>query len=62
MPQSALSTTFAIHVLIGGAGIAGPTVAYFLAKAGSHVTIIEKNKSLLPHGQNVDKKLGFYTR
>jgi 2-polyprenyl-6-methoxyphenol hydroxylase-like FAD-dependent oxidoreductase len=43
-----------MHVLISGAGIAGPTVAYFLAKAGSQVTIVEKNKSLLPHGQNVD--------
>lgn len=43
-----------MRVLISGAGIAGPTVAYFLAKTGTHVTIVETNKSLLPHGQNVD--------
>jgi len=43
-----------IRVLISRAGVAGPTLAWFLARAGSHVTIVEKSKSLLPHGQNVD--------
>lgn len=43
-----------MRVLISGAGIAGPTLAYFLAKNGAHITIVEKNHSLLPHGQNVD--------
>lgn len=43
-----------MRVLISGAGIAGPTLAWFLAKAGARVTIVEKRRSLLPHGQNVD--------
>ncbi|KAI9762327.1 MAG: hypothetical protein M4579_000476 [Chaenotheca gracillima] len=43
-----------MHVLISGAGIAGPTLAFFLAKAGARITIVEKSSSLLPHGQNVD--------
>jgi 2-polyprenyl-6-methoxyphenol hydroxylase-like FAD-dependent oxidoreductase len=43
-----------MRVLISGAGIAGPTLAWFLSKTGARVTIVEKNKSLLSHGQNVD--------
>ena len=43
-----------MRVLISGAGIAGPTLAWFLVKAGAHVTIVEKSHSLLPHGQNID--------
>jgi 2-polyprenyl-6-methoxyphenol hydroxylase-like FAD-dependent oxidoreductase len=43
-----------MHVLISGAGIAGPSLAWFLANAGARVTVTEKNHSLLPHGQNVD--------
>jgi 2-polyprenyl-6-methoxyphenol hydroxylase-like FAD-dependent oxidoreductase len=43
-----------MRVLISGAGIAGPTLAWFLAKAGARITVIEKSHSLLPHGQNVD--------
>ncbi|KAI9808349.1 MAG: hypothetical protein M1827_007498 [Pycnora praestabilis] len=43
-----------MRVLISGAGIAGPTLAWFLAKAGARITIVEKSHSLLPHGQNVD--------
>jgi 2-polyprenyl-6-methoxyphenol hydroxylase-like FAD-dependent oxidoreductase len=43
-----------MRVLISGAGIAGPTLAWFLANTGARVTIVEKCKSLLPHGQNVD--------
>ena len=43
-----------MRVLISGAGIAGPTLARFLSKAGARVTIVEKSHSLLPHGQNVD--------
>jgi 2-polyprenyl-6-methoxyphenol hydroxylase-like FAD-dependent oxidoreductase len=45
---------FVMHVLISGAGIAGPTLAWFLAKTGARITILEKSKVLLPHGQNVD--------
>ena len=43
-----------MRVLISGAGIAGPTLAFFLAKTGARVTIVEKSQSLLPHGQNID--------
>ena len=43
-----------MRALISGADIAGPTLARFLAKAGTRVTIVEKSHSLLPHGQNVD--------
>ena len=45
-----------MRVLISGAGIAGPTLAWFLAKAGSRITIVEKSHSLLSHGQNIDIK------
>lgn len=34
--------------------MAGPTLAWFLARAGTRVTVVEKSKVLLPHGQNVD--------
>ena len=43
-----------MRVLISGAGVAGPTLAWFLAKASAHVTVVEKSNALLPHGQNVD--------
>ncbi|KAL5116388.1 hypothetical protein ACEQ8H_005736 [Pleosporales sp. CAS-2024a] len=43
-----------MHVLISGAGIAGPALAFFLAKTGARITVVEKAKALLPHGQNVD--------
>lgn len=31
-----------MKVLISGAGIAGPSVAYFLAELGHKVTVVEK--------------------
>jgi 2-polyprenyl-6-methoxyphenol hydroxylase-like FAD-dependent oxidoreductase len=43
-----------MRVLVSGAGIAGPTLAWWLAKAGAHVTILEKNRTFLPHGQAID--------
>lgn len=43
-----------MHVLISGAGIAGSAVAFFLAKAGARVTVVEKAPSLLSSGQNID--------
>lgn len=45
-----------MRVLISGAGIAGPTLAYFLAKTGvaAHVTIVERAPELLAIGQNID--------
>ncbi|EPS43580.1 hypothetical protein H072_2432 [Dactylellina haptotyla CBS 200.50] len=43
-----------MRVLISGAGIAGPSLAWFLAKAGARITTVEKSNTILPHGQNVD--------
>ena len=43
-----------MRVLISGAGIAGPALAWGLAKAGTRVTILEKSHAILPYGQNVD--------
>ncbi|ETS77900.1 hypothetical protein PFICI_09962 [Pestalotiopsis fici W106-1] len=45
-----------MRVLISGAGVAGPTLAWFLARTGAQVTIVEKSSSILPHGQNIDIK------
>lgn len=43
-----------MRVLISGSGIAGLTVAFFLAKTGATITIVEKAPRLLPYGQNID--------
>ena len=43
-----------MRVLISGAGIAGSTLAWFLAKAGARITILEKSHSLRATGQNID--------
>lgn len=43
-----------MRVLISGAGIAGPSLAFWLSKTGQKVTIVEKASSLLSIGQNVD--------
>jgi len=43
-----------LKVLIVGASIAGPTAAYWLAKTGADITIIERYPSLRTGGQNVD--------
>ncbi|EPQ28880.1 uncharacterized protein PFL1_03681 [Pseudozyma flocculosa PF-1] len=49
-----------MRVLISGAGIAGPTLAWHLAKAidDVEITILERNPSLLKQGQNIDIKAG----
>lgn len=49
-----LFISIAMRILISGSGIAGPTVAFFLAKTGAKITIVEKAPRILPHGQNVD--------
>ncbi|KAK6819343.1 hypothetical protein PG987_015826 [Apiospora arundinis] len=41
-------------VLVVGASIAGPMAAYWLAKAGAQVTVIERFPHLRKNGQNVD--------
>ncbi|WP_428329809.1 FAD-dependent monooxygenase [Mucilaginibacter sp.] len=42
------------RVLVSGASIAGPTLAFWLAKYGFDVTIVERSKSLRLGGQNLD--------
>lgn len=41
-------------VLISGASIAGPTLAFWLAKYGFEVTVVERSNSLRMGGQNLD--------
>ncbi|MEO8799970.1 MAG: FAD-dependent monooxygenase [Polyangiaceae bacterium] len=41
-------------ILISGAGIAGPALAYWLAQRGERVVVVEKSKSLRSGGQAVD--------
>ena len=41
-------------ILISGASIAGPTLAYWLNRYGDEVTVIERSKTLRTGGQNVD--------
>lgn len=43
-----------MRVLISGAGIAGPTLAWFLAQTPAHVTVVEKSSSLRSEGHNID--------
>ncbi|KAK0702334.1 oxidoreductase [Lasiosphaeris hirsuta] len=43
-----------LRVLVVGASIAGPTAAYWFAKAGASVTVIERFPKLRTHGQNID--------
>jgi 2-polyprenyl-6-methoxyphenol hydroxylase-like FAD-dependent oxidoreductase len=43
-----------LQILISGAGVAGPVLAFFLARAGARVTIVEKAPALRTGGQNVD--------
>ena len=45
-----------IKVLISGASIAGPSLAYWLHRYGAEVTVVEKAGSLRPGGQAVDFK------
>ncbi|KAI1419125.1 oxidoreductase [Xylaria sp. FL1777] len=43
-----------MNVLVVGASIAGPMTAYWLAKLGARVTVIERFPSLRMGGQNID--------
>ncbi|TKY90416.1 hypothetical protein EX895_000414 [Sporisorium graminicola] len=43
-----------MHVIVSGAGIAGPSLAWFLSRAGAQVTVVEKAPSMLLQGQNID--------
>lgn len=43
-----------LSVLISGAGIAGPTLAFWLARAGISTTIVERAPSIPTAGQQID--------
>ncbi|KAK7189583.1 hypothetical protein DPSP01_001577 [Paraphaeosphaeria sporulosa] len=43
-----------MHVLISGAGIAGPTLAWFLVQTDIKVTIVEKSDAIRPYGQSIE--------
>ncbi|KAL2838558.1 oxidoreductase [Aspergillus pseudoustus] len=43
-----------LRVLVVGASIAGPATAYWFARAGANVTVIERFKELRTNGQAVD--------
>ena len=43
-----------MKVLIVGAGIAGPTLAYWLLRAGHEVTLVERAPQLRPGGYLID--------
>lgn len=44
------------HILISGASISGPTLAYWLNKYGFKVTVVERSSQLRLGGQNIDIK------
>ncbi|KAL4731963.1 hypothetical protein ACLX1H_000962 [Fusarium chlamydosporum] len=46
-----------LKVLVSGASIAGPASAYWLAKAGAQVTVVERFSALRVGGQAVDIRL-----
>src|SRR3546814_3441516 len=59
------------NVLISGASIAGPAAAYWLARYGMSVTVVEKSDSLRGGGYPIDirgsavqvvKRMGLYER
>ncbi|WP_170323570.1 FAD-dependent monooxygenase [Cryptosporangium phraense] len=47
-----------MRVLISGASIAGPTLAYWLVRSGHQVTIVERAPALRPGGNGVDLRAG----
>lgn len=42
------------RALVSGAGVAGPALAYWLSRAGFHVTVVERAPALREGGQAVD--------
>ncbi len=49
-----MPTSVAKRVLLAGASIAGPTMAFWLAKYGFAVTVVERAPALRLGGQNID--------
>ena len=52
--QTTLKTMSQLRVLVVGASVAGPTAAYWFAKAGAKVTVIERFPKLRTGGQGID--------
>jgi 2-polyprenyl-6-methoxyphenol hydroxylase-like FAD-dependent oxidoreductase len=52
--MSTSSAQKSLRVLVSGAGISGPVLAYWLGKAGVSVTVVERAKCLRKEGQTVD--------
>ena len=59
------------HVLVSGASVAGPALAYWLIRAGCQVTLVERASSLRLAGQGIDirdaardvvKQMGIFER
>ena len=48
------SSSVPLRVLIAGGGIAGPALAFWLARAGHHVTVVERYPALRATGAQVD--------
>src|ERR1700754_4311250 len=44
------------NILISGASIAGPALAYWLSRYGFDVTVVERAAALRPGGQAIDFK------
>lgn len=60
-----------LRVLVSGASVAGPALAYWLVRAGCKVTIVERAPSLRSAGQGIDvrdaardviKRMGIFDR
>ncbi|KAH9820915.1 fad-binding monooxygenase [Teratosphaeria destructans] len=43
-----------MRILISGAGIAGPCLAWWLSHSTHTIVLVEKSRTLLPQGQNID--------
>lgn len=46
-----------LRVLIAGAGIAGPALAFWLSRLGHTCTIVERSSELRSHGQQIDIRM-----
>lgn len=60
-----------LRVLVSGASVAGPALAYWLVRAGCKVTLVERASSLRIAGQGIDvrdtardviKRMGIFQR
>ncbi|KIX94490.1 uncharacterized protein Z520_09876 [Fonsecaea multimorphosa CBS 102226] len=49
-----MAPTVPLKVLIVGGGVAGPALAFWLARLGAHITLIERSPQMRASGQQVD--------